>query len=243
MLQVSIIVGLVSAALLGSATGMAQRSRPPPEPGVQHLGTWKCVLYGHPGLGDERLLIRFHADGRAEFARPSSDARRPWSPLSGWQVDSEQVLSFSDLRSGREFQADLTRSTLGGTWRTVTLLGGWWCAAVESVVADVEVIELGASEDNALMPPLIPEVMATPSYPVAAIRRGLQGRTVGCFFVSADGRVVQPDIVEISDEVFRAPTLEALVDSRYRRWSAADEGQRPGCRSYVFRLDAVDPVQ
>ena len=240
-MQKSVIAGLLVAALFGSTASLAQRTGAMPVPGVDHVGTWKCVLYGHPGLGDERLLLRFSAGGGTDFAPPSADTRRPWRPMSGWQVDSEQVLSFSDPRSGREFQADLTRSTLGGSWRTISLIGGWWCAPVESVVPDVEIIELGARDESTLMPPLIPEVMATPQYPLAAIRRGLQGRSVGCFLVDAEGRVLEPDIVELSDEIFREPTLQALAASRYRRWAAADDSRRPGCRSYIFRLDAVDP--
>jgi hypothetical protein len=210
-------------------------------PAIDHLGTWKCVLYGHPVLGDEQLLLRFWPDGRAELAHPSADTTRPWSPLSNWHVDKEQVLSFSDPRTGRTFQADLRRSTLGGTWKTLSLVGGWWCSEVGHIATDVQSTQLPAVNTDALMPPLIPEVMATPLYPSVAIRRGLEGRAVACFFVDAEGMVFDPELVELTDEVFRQPTLDALARSKYRRWTAGAES-RPACRSYLFRLDPVDPT-
>jgi hypothetical protein len=230
---------LLSAALLlwhpqaGAQTATRDAAAP-----VDHIGTWKCVVYGHPGMGDEQLLLRFTPGGRTEFARPSADAGRPWAPFSNWQIGGKRVLSFTDPRTGREFQADLGRSTLGGTWRTLSLLGGWWCSSVGSVAPDVRSSELPAVNPDALMPPLIPEIMATPLYPSAAIRRGLQGRAVACFFVDAEGMVFAPDFVELSDELFREPTLDALARSKYRRWTAGSES-RPACRSYIFRLDPV----
>ena len=88
------------------------------------------------------------------------------------------------------------------------------------------------------MPPLIPQRMATPRYPREAIRNAKQGRAVTCFFVDADGVIIDPQIVELSDEVFRAPTLEALERSRYRSLSDGTVA-RPGCRSFIYRLDSV----
>ena len=37
-------------------------------------------------------------------------------------------MRFSDPRTGRQYTADLRRDNLGGTWRTLTTTGGWWCA-------------------------------------------------------------------------------------------------------------------
>lgn len=225
---------LVGLAIAWCGQGRAQEANG----SVDHIGTWKCVLYGHPAFGDEQQLLRFLPDGRTELARPSADRARPWAYLSTWNVDKRQVLTFSDPRTGRRFEADLTRATLGGTWKTLSLIGGWWCSRVGKVATDVQSTQLASPDDDALMPPLVPAIMATPVYPSAAIRRGLEGRAVACFFVDADGDVTDPEIIELSDELFRGPTLEALTRSKYRRWTAGTE-RRPACRSYLFRLEPV----
>ena len=228
-----LLAGLVIA---WCADGYAQPTSATPR--LDHVGTWKCVLYGHPVFGDEQMLLRFQPDGRTELARPSADTARPWAPLSPWHVDKQHVLTFTDPRTGRTFQADLNRSTLGGTWKTLSLVGGWWCSSVDKIATDVQGTQLPALNSDALMPPLIPEVMATPAYPNVAIRRGLEGRAVACFFVDAEGMVFDPELIELSDEVFRQPTLDALARSKYRRWTAGSES-RPACRSYLFRLEPV----
>jgi hypothetical protein len=88
------------------------------------------------------------------------------------------------------------------------------------------------------MPPLLPSLTATPRYPAQAIRDAKQGRAVSCFFVDAQGYIVQPELIELSDEVFRQPILNALARSRYQAWN--DESLlRPGCRSFIFKLDAI----
>jgi hypothetical protein len=88
------------------------------------------------------------------------------------------------------------------------------------------------------MPALVPVRTATPSYPTQAIREAKQGRAVTCFFVEASGLITKPEIIEISDEIFRAPTLSALARSQYQGWD--DPGLvRPGCRTYIFRLDSI----
>ena len=56
--------------------------------------------------------------------------------------------------------------------------------------------------------------------------------------MDASGSVVQPELIELSDEVFRAPILAALARSRYQGWDDASV-LRPGCRSYIFRLDSL----
>ena len=62
---------------------------------------------------------------------------------------------------------------------------------------------------------------------------------MSCFFVDANGYIVQPELIELSDEVFRQPILNALARSRYQAWD--DESVlRPGCRSFIFRLDAIN---
>ncbi|HEX6996797.1 MAG TPA: hypothetical protein VF322_01560 [Gammaproteobacteria bacterium] len=203
---------------------------------IDPVGLWRCILYGHPTLGDERVLLRLSADGRVELAGSALERGRPWLPLSSWEV-KRHTLTFHDFRTGREFVSDLRRSSLGGRWRTAFLFGGWWCTSMQEYAE--RITDARAADWANLMPPLIPERLATPIYPLAAIRAGKQGRAVSCFFVDADGVIVEPEILELSDEVFREPTLHALAHSRYRGWS--DESiVRPGCRSFIYRLDAAN---
>lgn len=180
------------------------------------------------------MLIRLAADGTAALSRKSAGDERLWDPLSNWVEDGSEI-TFNDSRTGRRFTADLRRPTLGGGWRTITLVGGWWCSPVD----DAAYASILVREPEALMPPLVPRTTVTPRYPREAIRQAKQGRAVTCFFVDADGWVVQPEIIELSDEVFRAPTLAALARSQYLGW---EDGAllRPGCRTYIYRLSAVE---
>jgi hypothetical protein len=142
-------------------------------------------------------------------------------------------MRFSDPRTGRQYTADLRRDNLGGTWRTLTATGGWWCA-----VADVEFVPETTQERAAALPPVLPLVTATPRYPIEAIRLAKQGRVVTCFLVDSAGAILSPEIIELSDEVFREPTLRALSRSRYEA-RRADSALRPSCRSYTFSLDRL----
>jgi hypothetical protein len=223
---------LAAAAILLTAptgTHAARRSAVKVDP----VGAWSCVIYGHPAFGDERMLFHFSADGTAQLAREVEQKISAWTPMSRWTEDDGE-LAFSDPHTGRQYRADLRRSTLGGSWRTVILVGGWWCSEMdESAVPAVETLE-----PIAVMPPLIPAVTSTPQYPVQAIREAKQGRAVTCFFVDSSGQVVRPELIELSDEVFRAPILAALARSRYQGWDDASV-LRPGCRSYIFKLDSL----
>ncbi len=198
------------------------------------VGSWNCVIYGHPEFGDERVLLNFGANGGSQLARQEGDEISPWSALSFWLADDGEM-TFTDPRSGRRFEADLSRATLGGSWRTYTLLGGWWCSAAD--IAGVPAIEKQKSMEY--MPPLLPALTATPRYPVQAIRDAKQGRAVSCFFVDANGYIVNPELIELSDEVFRQPILNALARSRYQTWSD-ERVMRPGCRSFIFKLDEIN---
>ena len=169
------------------------------------------MIYGHPEFGDERVLLNFGANGGSQLARQDGDEITPWTALSFW-LDDDGVMTFTDPRSGRRFEADLTRGTLGGSWRTYTLLGGWWCSAADSGPAPA----IERAKSTQYMPPLLPSLTATPRYPVQAIREAKQGRAVSCFFVDANGYIVQPELIELSDEVFRQPILNALARSRYQ---------------------------
>lgn len=203
--------------------------------GVEPEGVWACLIYGHL-LGDERLLLRFQPDGRTEMARPRADGFRVWMPLSDWTV-KRRKLSFRDPRSEREFESDLGSTTLGGTWNTASMNGGWWCAELEwgpEQAAD----ELQRARSPDLMPPLVSEVLAAPRYPRRAIREGREGRAVACFIVDAGGSIHEPALVELSDEIFRDTTLRALQSSSYRGWNGAVKA-RPGCRAFDYRLDSI----
>jgi len=217
-------------ACAASPAEAARRNRVTLDP----VGTWTCVVYGHPAFGDERIVLNFSMDGSARLAREQDDEISAWTTLSGWTVDDD-TMTFTDSRSGRSFEADMSRATLGGRWRTPTLLGGWWCSAADFVA--VPAIE--QQKRTEVMPPLLPAVTSTPLYPLKAIREAKQGRAVTCFFVDANGSIVQPVLIELSDEVFRQPILNALSRSRYQSWND-DRVLRPGCRSFIFKLD--DPL-
>jgi len=198
---------------------------------VDPLGTWSCVVWGHPDFGDERVLMSFAPQGVARLARIENVAVPSWSGLTPWITESRE-LRFGDPRTGRQYTADLRRENLGGTWRTLTATGGWWCAE-----SDVEVIPESAEDRVRALPPVLPLVSATPRYPIQAIREAKQGRVVTCFLVDAAGLVVKPEIIELSDEVFREPILVALSRSRFE--PRKSDSLRPSCRSYTFSLDRL----
>lgn len=179
------------------------------------------------------MLLNFGANGGSQLARQEGEEITAWAPMSFWRAD-DGMMTFTDPRSGRRFEADLTRPTLGGSWRTYTLLGGWWCSVAEN--GAVPAIETRKSTEY--MPPLLPTLTSTPQYPLQAIRDARQGRAVSCFFVDANGDIVQPELIELSHEVFRQPILNALARSRYQAWN--DERLlRPGCRTFIFKLETI----
>jgi hypothetical protein len=212
---------------MASATASAARGA------VDPIGTWSCVVWGHPEFGDERVLLNFDEAGVARLARIENDAVPSWSGLTPWLKEDRGAMRFSDPRTGRQYTADLRRDNLGGTWRTLTATGGWWCAE-----SDVEVVPETTEERAAALPPVLPLVTATPRYPIEAIRLAKQGRVVTCFLVDSAGLIVSPEVIELSDEVFREPTLTALSRSRYEA-RRTDSALRPSCRSYTFSLDRL----
>jgi hypothetical protein len=199
---------------------------------IDPIGTWNCVVWGHPEFGDERVLLSFAPEGVARLARIENDAVPSWSGLTLWVTD-DRAIRFSDPRTGRQYTADLRRDNLGGSWRTLTATGGWWCAAT-TIAAIPETNEERADA----LPPVLPLVTSTPRYPIQAIREARQGRVVACFLVDAAGSITNPEIIELSHEWFREPVLTALSHSRYEpRVSGSDP--RPSCRSYTFSLDKL----
>lgn len=181
------------------------------------------------------MIFNFGPDGSTRMARPDEDVQRPWSPLSGWEVEDSQ-LRFTDSRTQRRFAAQLGRPTLGGEWRTLTLFGGWWCSEAEAEVAS-GLLTRPTGPPTAMTQPLIPQVMATPTYPIQAVREAKQGRAVVCFEVDSTGTVRDPQFIELTDEIFRGPSLDALMLSQYQGWSGG--GNRPACRSFVYVLDRI----
>ncbi len=219
-----------------SAAGLAQEDGSADDELIDPRGTWNCIFYGNPALGDERVLLSFAPDQSTLMAKPSEDEARPWIPLSRWEMEND-FLSFTDSRSGREFQANLRRSTLGGEWRTLNLLGGWWCSEARENV-DLSIFSDEQEPSSAMLVPLITAVTATPSYPRQAIREAIEGRVVLCFEVDPDGEVRNPEFIELSDEIFRAASLDALMSSRYQPWPVRDDAAlRPACRSFVYSLE------
>jgi len=198
---------------------------------IDPVGTWSCVVWGHPEFGDERVLFNFAPERVARLARIELDAVPSWSGLTPW-VKEGREMRFSDPRTGRQFTADLRRDNLGGTWRTLTATGGWWCSE-----SDVAVIPETTEARAAALPPILPLVTATPRYPIQAIREAKQGRVVTCFLVNSAGLIVEPEIIELSDEIFREPILVALGRSRYE--PRESDTLRPSCRSYTFSLDRL----
>jgi hypothetical protein len=212
--------------MVGSQAASAARGA------VDPIGTWSCVVWGHPEFGDERVLLSFDRAGVARLARIENDAVPSWSGLTPW-LKEDRAMRFSDPQTGRQYTADLRRENLGGTWHTLTATGGWWCAE-----SDVVVVPETTEERAAALPPVLPLITATPRYPIEAIRLAKQGRVVACFLVDSTGLIISPEIIELSDEMFREPTLLALSRSRYEA-RGADSALRPSCRSYTFTLDRL----
>jgi hypothetical protein len=220
----------VTGAALAWTGGAAHAAR---LPAIDPVGTWSCVLYGHPDFGDQRLLLHFAANGAARLARFDDDMNAgPWSALTGWFSHGDQI-EFSDPQTGRQFTANLRQTTLGGSWRTLANVGGWWCKAIDDAPLPPD-----SKTERPHLQPLVPVVTAIPRYPVQAIRQAKQGHAVSCFFVDSEGQIQDPELVELSDEIFRAPVLTALSRSRYQGWQG-DHTPRPGCRSYTFKLDQI----
>lgn len=221
------LVGVIAALWLGGGAEAARDEL------VDPAGLWYCLVYGHLGLDDWHVSLRLEPGGRAFSAWGLALGNRAWRRLSNWSVD-DGVISFDDPDSGRHYEGDLSRSTLGGTWRVHAESGGWWCAP-RALAAD----SVGLRRSDAAMAvPLVAQIVKAPDYPRQAIREAKEGRAVVCFLVDRNGFVVEPEIVELSDEVFRDPTLQAIDESRF---AVYDEPVplRPGCRSYVYHLDAV----
>jgi hypothetical protein len=197
-------------------------------------GIWACVTYGDErGSRDMRFLVHMTATGTGSFSIQTSRSAGEWITIFPWSPEKNE-LAFTESETGRSFTADLTRATFAGTWRTPVDSGGWWCA--QRVGADTAARAVPGSAVEYFVPPLVPDVSATPRYPREAVRAAAEGYAVACFFVDPGGTILAPEVVELSHEHFRTPTLIATYASRYRPWPNGT-GVRPGCRTYSYNLD------
>lgn len=222
---------LAIAVLVTASPGAEGRDREPANP----VGVWNCVVYGDTVRGDERVALLLDADGRSFWSVQIGGSISSWRRLGDWSARGSRF-TFVDPRTERGFTADLERSSLGGGWRDGGREGGWWCARRPEPVAAVAG-SLRRSSPELFIPPLVPDVMASPRYPLEAIREAKEGRAVVCFVVDPTGAVLDPEILELSDPIFEAPTLRAIERSSYRPSSRA-ELHRPGCRHYAYELTA-----
>lgn len=221
------MLGVVAALCLSDQARGSDASLDP-------AGRWYCLVYGHLSFDDWHITLLLDPEGPSYAAWGLGIGNRGWRALSNWSV-GRGFLSFEDPGSGRRFEADLSRSTLGGTWAADARRGGWWCARRDELAGDSAGLRVSVA---ALAAPLVAQVVKAPDYPRQAVREAKEGRAVVCFLVDRNGVVVEPEVVELTDEVFRDTTLRALAQSRF---AASDEPvpPRPGCRSYLYRLDAV----
>lgn len=223
--------------LLALAAGLGWSEAPARESGgVEPVGIWSCLVYGDPVRGEERIVMLFTPAGESHAARQTGSTITAWRRLEDWRARGRRF-SVVDPVTRRGYHAELDRPTLGGTWAEGGRSGGWWCARrPEPVAAAIE--ELARSSPEFFIPPLVPEVMTSPRYPREAIQEAKEGRAIVCFLVDASGVIRDPEILELSDPVFDAPTLRAIERSRYRP-SARAAVPRPGCRHYRYELRAA----
>lgn len=198
-------------------------------------GVWACVTYGHERASrDMRFLVHMTSTGTGGFSIQTTRSAGEWITIFPWSPERNE-LAFTESETGRSFTADLTRATFAGRWSTPVDSGGWWCARrVGGTEAAAHAVPGSAVEY--FVPPLVPDVSATPRYPRDAVRAAAEGYAVACFFVDAGGTILEPEVVELSHEHFRTPTLIATYASRYRPWPNGT-GVRPGCRTYSYNLD------
>jgi hypothetical protein len=215
------------ATLAAMAAGYAQERRAAIEP----VGVWNCLIYGT--RGDLRFYLALAPDGAARMARVTEAMQGRWMTLPGWRR-SRSRFEMEDPWNGRTFTAELRNEALGGTWHGVGQRGGWWCAPDPTARYD----DPQPPSTARLMMELVPAIMASPNYPRQAIREAKQGRAVSCFIVNGLGEISRPGLTELTDEIFREPTLVAVTRSLYRSWGD-DDAMVPACRSFTFELRAA----
>ena len=207
------------------------------EPELDPVAVWNCLVYGDPVWGQQRAVLVLLPDQRSFWALQSSNKVSGWRAISNWSVNRD-ILQVADPVMGREFLADLSKTWFGGSWSNGNPGGGWWCSRRADAAA-IDPAALRRSSPEFFVPPLVPNVMVSPRYPFEALRGAQEGYAVACFLVDAAGSVHAPAILETSDEIFAATTLEAIERSSYRP-TTKTTARRPGCRSYLYELKSID---
>ena len=200
------------------------------------VGVWACIVYGDPVRGDERATLALTPHSTTHIAVQIPGGVTPWRRVGDWETRWRE-LSIVDARTSRIYTADLDSPTLGGTWSARGRSGGWWCARRDHDPLSVR-LDTRAPTQEFSVPPLVPDLMVSPRYPRRAVQQAREGSAVVCFLVDAAGTVLDPVIVEISDEIFAATTLSAIARSRYRP-TRAGSVLRPGCRAYTYTLEMI----
>ena len=162
------------------------------------------MTYGDErGSRDMRFLVHLTPAGTGSFSIQTSRSAGDWITIFPWMPEKDE-LAFTESETGRSFTADLTRATFAGRWSTPVDAGGWWCAQrLGGAEAAARAVQGSALEY--FIPPLVPDVSATPRYPRDAVRAAAEGYAVACFFVDANGTILEPEVVELSHEHFRTP--------------------------------------
>ena len=99
--------------------GPAAARKSHPIPAFDPVGTWRCVVYGHPAFGDERVLLDVGHDGSARIAHLENGEISAWFPLRGWEIENAQ-LTFTDSRAGM-----IAASRNGANPKEVTNFAAW----------------------------------------------------------------------------------------------------------------------
>ena len=124
----ALAVATACLALVSAETSAARDA-------VDPVGTWSCVVWGHPEFGDERVLLNFDRPRRraigAHRERGRPGVERPDAVDHGRSRRCGSAIRGPDGSTRRICAATISAAR----WRTLTATGGWWCA-----VSDVEVV-------------------------------------------------------------------------------------------------------
>ncbi|RPI58027.1 MAG: hypothetical protein EHM50_11210, partial [Lysobacterales bacterium] len=72
------------AAIVATGFALAAQTAGAARSVVDPVGTWSCVVWGHPDFGDERVLFNFAPQGVAWLARIEDAAVPAWTGLTPW---------------------------------------------------------------------------------------------------------------------------------------------------------------
>lgn len=205
---------------------------------TEPVGVWSCLVFGDEARGDERMSLVLTSLSSTFVSVQGPGGPIAWRRIGDWDRRRREA-SFVDVLAGRIYTADLDYSTLGGTWSERGADGGWWCARRSADPAAVQ-LQINGTQPEFYVPPLVPDLMASPRYPRQAIREAREGEAVVCFLVDRAGQVHDPVVVTITDDIFEATTLSAIGRSRYRPTARYEGAFRPGCRSYTYTLDLIN---